>query len=299
MLVLVLKNVLNDYDKNKDRLRGVKMNEGLTDSVKQALEQRLKNPLWGFILLAWMWFNWPNLAMLFMSDAPVKFRIDYILSQEYFYLHYMIAPILSGSILAIISPYAQWLLSQAHKWADDRYSANTFKIKERDFQEAIDLSTLKVKADRAEDLAKAKSDADIQEQIERGRREELKTEELESIKNALSDELENLKTSVSLQQAEIDSLSKDKARIQDLIVESLFIMENIFSISDSSSIQKIKKEVEKLYSASEIEISSILNAINAKRELTPQQTMIFFDKLDEKLKKDRLKAELASSLDNE
>lgn len=54
MLVLVLKNVLNDYDKNKDRLRGVKMNEGLTDSVKQALEQRLKNPLWGFILLAWM-----------------------------------------------------------------------------------------------------------------------------------------------------------------------------------------------------------------------------------------------------
>ncbi|HBR2005873.1 TPA: hypothetical protein L9M64_005109 [Klebsiella pneumoniae] len=275
------------------------MNEGLTDSVKQALEQRLKNPLWGFILLAWMWFNWPNLAMLFMSDAPVKFRIDYILSQEYFYLHYMIAPILSGSILAIISPYAQWLLSQAHKWADDRYSANTFKIKERDFQEAIDLSTLKVKADRAEDLAKAKSDADIQEQIERGRREELKTEELESIKNALSDELENLKTSVSLQQAEIDSLSKDKARIQDLIVESLFIMENIFSISDSSSIQKIKKEVEKLYSASEIEISSILNAINAKRELTPQQTMIFFDKLDEKLKKDRLKAELASSLDNE
>ncbi|HHV5313344.1 hypothetical protein [Klebsiella pneumoniae] len=299
MLVLVLKNVLNDYDKNKDRLRGVKMNEGLTDSVKQALEQRLKNPLWGFILLAWMWFNWPNLAMLFMSDAPVKFRIDYILSQEYFYLHYMIAPILSGSILAIISPYAQWLLSQAHKWADDRYSANTFKIKERDFQEAIDLSTLKVKADRAEDLAKAKSDADIQEQIERGRREELKTEELESIKNALSDELESLKTSVSLQQAEIDSLSKDKARIQDLIVESLFIMENIFSISDSSSIQKIKKEVEKLYSASEIEISSILNAINAKRELTPQQTMIFFDKLDEKLKKDRLKAGVTSSLDNE
>lgn len=22
---------------------------------------------------AWVWFNWPNLAMLFMSDAPVKF----------------------------------------------------------------------------------------------------------------------------------------------------------------------------------------------------------------------------------
>lgn len=275
------------------------MSDGLAESVKQALEERLKNPLWGFIILAWVWFNWPNLAMLLMSDAPVKFRIDYILSQEFFYLHYIIAPILSGSILAIVSPYAQWLLSQAHKWADDRYSDNVFKVKQKNLQEAIDLSTLKVQADRAEDLAKAKSDADIQVQVERGKREELKTEELESIKKALLDELENLKTSVSLQQNEIESISKEKAKIQDFIVESLFIMEKFFKIDDGSSIQNLKKEVEKLYSTSEIEISSILNAINAKRELTPQQTMTFLDKLDEKIKKDRLKVREEDSLENE
>lgn len=60
------------------------MSDGWLDSTMQAINDRIKSPLWGYIILAWVWFNWPNLAMLFMSDAPVKFRIDYILSQEFF-----------------------------------------------------------------------------------------------------------------------------------------------------------------------------------------------------------------------
>lgn len=72
------------------------MSDGWLDSTMQAINDRIKSPLWGYIILAWVWFNWPNLAMLFMSDAPVKFRIDYILSQEYFYVHYLLAPIFAG-----------------------------------------------------------------------------------------------------------------------------------------------------------------------------------------------------------
>ncbi|MDS1501239.1 hypothetical protein G5S61_12730 [Shigella boydii] len=51
--------------------------------------------------VSWQHYR-PNLAMLFMSDAPVKFRIDYILSQEYFYVHYLLAPVFFGSVLAVI-----------------------------------------------------------------------------------------------------------------------------------------------------------------------------------------------------
>ncbi|KHS68246.1 hypothetical protein RC77_11570 [Pectobacterium brasiliense] len=275
------------------------MSDGLAGAVKQALEERIKNPLWGFIILAWFWFNWPNLALMFMSDAPVKFRIDYILSQEFFYLHYVAAPVLAGGLLAVVSPYAQWLLSKAHKWADDRYRDNVFKIKEKNLEDAISLSTLKVKADRAEDLEKAKSDAEIKIEVERGKREQLKTEELEAIKKALLDELENLRTSVSMQKEEIDKTLKEKVKIQDSIVESLLIMEKFFKVGDSNSIQSLKKEVENLYSTSEIEMSSIRNAIKAKRKLTDQQTITFFDRLDERVKKDRLNALAEGSLENE
>lgn len=44
---IVSKNILNDYDKKKLRIRGSIMDGGLTDSVKHALEQRIKSPLWG------------------------------------------------------------------------------------------------------------------------------------------------------------------------------------------------------------------------------------------------------------
>jgi len=266
------------------------MGEGLTDSVKKVLEERMKNPLWGFIILAWLWFNWPNLAMLFMSDAPVKFRIDYILSQKLFYLHYMIVPILSGSLLAIVSPYAQWLLSQAHKWADDRYSDNIFKVKEKNYQEAINLSTLKVQADRAEELAKAKADADIQEQIERGRREVLKTDEMESIKKALDDEVETLKRSIATHKVDIDAILNEKIKIQHVVVKSMSIMDKFFELNNSQSIQELRKEVEELYSAKEIEFSTILNAVNAQQSLTEQQASTFLDAIGDKINKDKLMA---------
>lgn len=43
------------------------MSDGWLDSTMQAINDRIKSPLWGYIILAWVWFNWPNLAMLLLS----------------------------------------------------------------------------------------------------------------------------------------------------------------------------------------------------------------------------------------
>jgi len=94
----------------------------------------------------------------------------------------------------------------------------------------------------------------------------LVTEELEASKQSLLTELENLKQSTSLHKTE-------KERIQDLIVESLSVMERFFKIDDSSSIQKLKNEVRNLYSNSEIEASTIRNSIKYGQELTEKQAM--------------------------
>lgn len=253
------------------------MSDGLAESVKQVLAERIKSPLWGFIILAWVWFNWPNLAMLFMSDSPVKFRIDYILSQKFFYLHFIISPILVGGLLAVVTPYAQWLLSKAHKWAEDRLRDNVFLIKSEDFKDSIKLSKLRVQSDRAVEAENAKIDADIQVEIERGKREALVTKELEVSKQSLLDELDILKKSISLYR-------KEKDNIQDLIVESLSVMERFFTIDDSSSIQQLRNEVKKMYTDSEIEMSIIRNAIKDGKELTEQQTLTLFETADEVLK---------------
>ncbi|MFI3308612.1 hypothetical protein [Ewingella allii] len=246
------------------------MSDGLAESVKKVLEERIKSPLWGFIILAWFWFNWPNLAMLFMSDSPVKFRIDYILSQNYFYLHFIISPVLAGGLLAVVTPYAQWLLSKAHKWADDKHRDNVFLTKSDDFKDAIKLSKLRVQSDRAVETENAKIDADIQAQIERGKREALVTQELEVSKQSLLDELDILKRSISLYRDE-------QGKIQDLTVKSLSVLERFFMIDDSSSIQQLSNEVKKLYSESGLEMSVIRNAIKDGRELTDQQMLTLLD----------------------
>ncbi|HCC0172157.1 TPA: hypothetical protein M3A60_001634 [Cronobacter sakazakii] len=258
---IVSKNILNDYDKKKLRIRGSIMDGGLTDSVKHALEQRIKSPLWGFIILAWTWFNWPNLAMLFMSDAPVKFRIDYILSQDYFYLYYVFAPILSGSILAVVSPYAQWLLSQAHRWADDRYKDNVFQSKERVFQDNIKLSKLKVQSDMAVDVEIAKINADIQTQVERGKREQILTEELETQKKILDEKIELLTKKLEDEKADFEELLKEKQKIQDIAINVMTLLEKALRLDDRRSVHQLVDEISDLFSVEDFELSEQRNAL--------------------------------------
>ncbi|WP_148721623.1 hypothetical protein [Klebsiella variicola] len=258
---IVSKNILNDYDKKKLRIRGSIMDGGLTDSVKHALEQRIKSPLWGFIILAWTWFNWPNLAMLFMSDAPVKFRIDYILSQDYFYLYYVFAPILSGSILAVVSPYAQWLLSQAHRWADDRYKDNVFQSKERVFQDNIKLSKLKVQSDMAVDVEIAKINADIQTEVERGKREQILTEELETQKKILDEKIELLTKKLEDEKADFEELLKEKQKIQDIAINVTTLLEKALRLDDRRAVQQLVDEISDLFSVEDFELSEQRNAL--------------------------------------
>lgn len=263
------------------------MSDGWLDSTMQAINDRIKSPLWGYIILAWVWFNWPNLAMLFMSDAPVKFRIDYILSQDYFYIHYLIAPIFCGSVLAVITPYAQWLLSHAQKWATDKHSENIYLSKEKEYRDSIKLTGLKVQAAREEEKENAKIDADIKAEVERGKREELVTEELQTAKKQMLKELSNLKESVSIEKQTIENIAKEKERLQDLIVASLDVMNDFFKVDNSRSLQQLKSRVEELLTVSDIEASTIRNALRQKKELTSTQTLKMLDMVESKIKKEK------------
>ncbi|EOX1882774.1 hypothetical protein BK294_12745 [Escherichia coli] len=265
------------------------MSDGWLDSTMQAINDRIKSPLWGYIILAWVWFNWPNLAMLFMSDAPVKFRIDYILSQEYFYVHYLLAPVFFGSVLAVITPYAQWLLSLAQKWATDKHSENIYLSKEKEYLNSIRLTGLKVRVAREEEKENAKIDADIKAEVERGKREELVTEDLETARKQMLKEISNLKESVSIEKQVIENIAKEKERLQDLIVASLEVMDDFFKVDNSRSLQQLKSRVEELLTVSDIEASTIRNALRQKKELTSSQTMKMFDMVEAKIKKEKEK----------
>ncbi|MDH2271319.1 hypothetical protein [Serratia marcescens] len=92
--------------------------ESVKESISQALKDRFTNPLWGYIVLSWIGFNWQNLAWLFMSKQDVEKRIEMITSQSGFYSHYLVLPIIAGATLAAFSPYFKVILSIIHKKAE-------------------------------------------------------------------------------------------------------------------------------------------------------------------------------------
>ena len=274
------------------------MSEGWLASTMQTINNRAKSPLWGFIILAWIWFNWPNLAMLFMSDAPVKFRIDFILLQEHFYLHYVLTPVFYGVLLAIITPYAQWLLSLAQRWATDKHSENIYLIKEREYKDSIRLSGLKVRVARAEEKENAKIDADIKAEVERGKREELVTEDLQAAKKKITDEVASLKENVVREKDILSKTEREKDNLQDLIVALLEIMNEFFKVDNSRAFQELKDKAEELLTVSDFEASAIRNALKQNKELTQSQTLKMLDMVEERIKLKKAESDDENSMVN-
>ncbi|MDS1501241.1 hypothetical protein [Shigella boydii] len=137
----------------------------------------------------------------------------------------------------LITPYAQWLLSLAQKWATDKHSENVYLTKEKEYLNSIRLTGLKVRVAREEEKENAKIDADIKAEVERGKREELVTEDLETARKQMLKEISNLKESVSIEKQAIENIAKEKERLQDLIVASLDVMNDFFKVDNSRSLQ--------------------------------------------------------------
>lgn len=158
----------------------------VSESLKETIKTRLSNPLWGYIALSWLGFNWQNIATLFMGTQPVNFRIYEITSQDWFYTHYLIAPIVVGFLLAIISPYLQLLITKTHSWAQKRQIEAEKEQAVNKYDLEIALAQKKVEADKAKELALAIETNKITEQNEVGNRAKFDTSQLQDKYNSLN-----------------------------------------------------------------------------------------------------------------
>lgn len=86
--------------------------DDIKDSLIQTIRERFGNPMWGYIALSWLGFNWKNIAILFVSKSTIEERIKVVTSQDYLYLHYLIIPVVVGCVLAASSPYIKWAFSR-------------------------------------------------------------------------------------------------------------------------------------------------------------------------------------------
>ncbi|EGO4617104.1 hypothetical protein ACSAB9_001962 [Escherichia coli] len=262
------------------------MRDGLLDSTKQAISERIKSPLWGFIILTWVWFNWPNLAMLFMSDAPVKFRIDYILLQEDFYLLFLVRPIAIGCLLAIASPYINLLLSKAHEWADDKHSKVVAKIKKRQLKDAIAFAKIQVEADRAKEIINHEIDIDKKIKEEKLKQEQLNTENLKEEIEQLKRELETLaETKGNIRRAR-DKYVSDAKRYHFDVARLLALVTSVVNAQTIDELLEFKKKANSIISPTELDKAVLKNKIDLKEKMTDEELVRFFDYIGTSLSKE-------------
>lgn len=175
-----------------------------------------------------------------------------------------------GGLLAIVSPYVQWLLSRAHKWADDRYSDNIFQGKERVYQDNIKLSKLKVQSLLAEQAETARISADIQADTERGKREQIITEELEAQQKVLEEKIELLSKKFEEEQLEFEEMIKEKQKFQDLAVQVSTLLEQSLRLDNRNSVAQLVSAISDLFTVAEFEESEERNdsKVTRKKHLT-------------------------------
>lgn len=197
------------------------MEDDLKESITQAVKERLASPLWGYIFLSWLGFNWQNIAILFMSDKTVEERISGITCHHWFFAHYLIAPIFLGAVLAAASPYLHQLLAWAHKKAKEKTRQSLKNKIIQKYEDDIDIAEKKVDAETATELAKAKRLKEITRVDEEKKRISLDTIELEKKYKQRESDLEEIEKSLKSTESKIKQLN-DKGADAALKAHILF-----------------------------------------------------------------------------
>ncbi len=191
----------------------------VTESIKEVVQDRLTNPLWGYIILSWCGFNWQNLAILFMSNSAVNVRIGQIMSDERFYSHSLILPVIVGCFLAIISPYLRLCLSVLHGLANKMQRASEKENLLGIYDFRIETANKKADAEYADQIANAAKQLELsqkEQEIEQGK---LQTQSLKAEETELKDKVTALQTEVSNLKGERVALIEQMEKLTDLVVQ--------------------------------------------------------------------------------
>ncbi len=179
--------------------------ESITESIKEVVKERLKNPLWGYIAFSWCGFNWQNLAILFMSKSSVTTRIEQITSAENFYCLYLAAPVAVGIVLSVLSPYLNYGIAWTKRLLEAKEREGVKKSLIAEYEMQKETAEKKVEALNAEKLAQSVQDTKLVEQEQIAKREKLKTEALKAEFEQLQNNIAVLKISQDELKADIES----------------------------------------------------------------------------------------------
>lgn len=260
------------------------MSESLKDSIAEAVKERLSSPIWGYLLLSWIGFNWQNLVIIFMSEKTVEQRIIDITSKEWFYVNYLVAPIITGTLLVILSPYIQQLLSLTHKRAELRNREDIKRKVIDKYDDEIEISGKKIAASNAEKLAIEKEETKIVLEREKQKREALDTKNLEENIKLLKGQQRDSELIIKELGEQGQRIREESDIWRNKSIQAIRILSSYNNISDNRSLNEIKDELSKIFSNEEVEIAGYAIESQQKRESILKNSILISLNLINKIK---------------
>ena len=206
----------------------VSSEESITESVKQTLKERVANPLWGYIILSWVGFNWKSIAIMCLSEASVVTRIQQITSTEDFYLKTLCYPVGLGFILATFFPYFSNLVTLL------QVKATAWRVRQ------------KVEAENLEESARLASKLKIEAQKNKIEEEVLKIEVLKKEREQLQNDITDSNARADEARLLTEDAVKEYWRWVDKTAELLITLDNFNKLGNGMSMNQFKESVKNI-----------------------------------------------------
>lgn len=205
-------------------------------SFRQTSLERVKSPFLGAFVFSWIAFNWPMLAILFLSKKEIESRIDYI-NSNFDVGSYLLAPICTSALIAFLLPQVNKLIT---------------KIQDKPNSETIEL-TLSSKI-RVAELQQSIAEIEARKKLADKKEERFIEESIVAIKadnSKLNDqvlsyevELKEIQVKLSDSKAEENSLRKMLLAEKESITQSEGIRKQLsdMNINLNSNITQLEQE---------------------------------------------------------
>lgn len=197
------------------------MNE-LAEAVKKTLVDRLNTPLFGFIAISWVMFNWDNILFVIFSKLTIEQRISGLRAMEFFYCKTVILPAVTGFVLSIAFPYLQVLISVFQMAAQKINDKITLDRERLECEAVMHLAAVRAKANNSVKIATAHEDRLLAMAEDEASKIRFNTNNLEVKFNSLNDdivnkenELGNLKSYIEQNELDIGDMEKKIQKLEE------------------------------------------------------------------------------------
>ncbi|MEN4129591.1 hypothetical protein [Serratia marcescens] len=225
--------------------------EGLIDSVKKTLIDRINTPLFGFIVLSWVVFNWDLLLTVILSKQMISTRIEFVKSSYYYPFKMFIYPAISGFVLSVVFPYWQLAVSFLQRIAQKLIDGNSMRRALAENKAVITLASSKADVDSSRDFQKVRKELELAKKENEVANVKFNTDKIKEDFENISNDIAKAKVELKNQEALYENIKGDvdvvQRRVDKLNIREKELLDSIANKEKyNESINLLTGEIERV-----------------------------------------------------